>query len=120
MKAIFIILLSFCLYAVHAQTNLTIRVVFPFQASEVTYMGFWPNVTLPMVNTGPNEHTITTNVDATGGLLFNIRYKLPVYNNAERWVAGGNTYTGSLIPHRMDAHGLKNARVYVNNELLSN
>lgn len=120
MKAIFILFLGCCLNAVNAQTNLTIKVVFPFQASEVTYMGFWPNVTLPMVNTGPNEHSITTNVDVNGGLLFNIRYKLPVYNNQELWVAGGNSYTNSLIPHRLDAHGLKNARVYVNNELLSN
>lgn len=83
-------------------------------------MGFWPNVTIPMVNTDPNEHTVTTNVNVNGSLRFNIRYKLPVNNNQERWVAGGNLYTNSLIPHRLDAHGFKNARVYVNNELLSN
>lgn len=120
MKAKLLILLSCFLLSIKAQTNLTIRVVFPFQPSEVTYMGFWPNITLPMLNTGPNEYAIATNVDGNGGLLFNIRYKLPVYDNQERWVAGGNAYTANLIPHRLDAHGIKNARVYVNNELLSN
>lgn len=119
MKALQLVLLSLCMLNIKAQTNLTIRVVFPFQPSEVTYMGFWPTITLPMANTGPNEYSISTNTDANGSLLFNIRYKLPVYGNYHWWVAGGNRYSDSLVPARLDAHGLKYARVYVNNELIS-
>jgi hypothetical protein len=93
--------------------------VFPFQPSEVTYMGYIPYVTLPMTNTGPNEYAVSVSTDANDRLLFNIRYKLPIYGDYYWWVAGGNKYSDSLVPNRIDCHGLKYAHVYVNNELLS-
>ncbi len=37
-----------------------------------------------------------------------------------QWLAGGNTYSYPFEPERFDAHGLKNGKVYINNNLITN
>ncbi|GAB1402879.1 hypothetical protein MASR1M74_00570 [Lentimicrobium sp.] len=97
-----------------------VKVIFPFSPSNVVFHGWWPEQTNLMTETGLDEFSFNASTTADGILIFNIRYDLPEFGLTSQWVAAGKKYTDTLIPHRLDAHGLKNAKIYVNNQLINN
>jgi len=120
-KFLFSLLLLLVMHSATSQSyQANIKVVFPFSTTNVVFNGWDPDFSIQMQPTGPNQFETTVYSNSNGNLIFNISYDIPSYNLNNQWIASGNSYANPLFPERLDAHGLKYARVYINNQLISN
>lgn len=101
-------------------TNVNVRVVFPFSATNVV-LRLWNSSTKDFIlsPTGRNEYSANLG-KVEGNMLFNVFYDVPQYSLVKWWIGSGKRYIIDSIPHRFDAHGLKYGRIYINNQLLDN
>lgn len=113
-----IFVLAMICQSLHAQNYATVRVVFPFEVSNVQLLSWWPEQTVFLTATGQREYEGQVTLQS-GSLICSIKYNINGFSG-DYWVAGGKKYAGNLIPNRLDVHGIKCARVFVNNQLLSN
>lgn len=106
------------LECLQAQTNATMRLVFPFEVSNVQLLSWWPAQTVQLNQIGPREFEGAAQL-TSNSLICSIKYNINGFNG-DYWVSGGNKYTGHMIPNRLDVHGIKCAKVFVNNQMISN
>lgn len=115
----FVFILFFSWLYGQTQNFATIRVVFPFAVSNVIFEGWSPYQVVAMTNTGPREYQTQILLSASKNFIFYIKYNIVGYEGVY-YVSAGNDYKGNRIPHRLDAHGIKYAKVFINNQLISN
>lgn len=116
--AILLTLFSGCLNPLESN-GISIKVEFPFSAKNVKLHIWGPySEIISMTETG--NGLFIADVAYMDEMIFNISYDLPEYSVNSWWVAAGNTYKGALIPNRFDPHGIKYAKIWINNLPIDN
>lgn len=96
--------------------SIKIRVVFPFDVSNVILKQYHPASTYPpMNNTGTNEYSYESLTDSFGQFVFNISYHAPQYFGTDSLYLTGFTGTNS----NARPAGIIYGKLYVNNTLLN-
>jgi len=96
--------------------SVKIRVVFPFDVSNVILKQYYPASNYPsMNNTGTNEYSYESLTDSFGQFVFNISYYVPQYLGGNLLYLTGFTGTNS----NARPAGIIYGKLYVNNTLLN-
>lgn len=99
--------------------GINVKVEFPFNAKNVR-LHIWGQYSDIITMTEMGNGVFIADAPFMNEMLFNISYDLPDYTVYNWWVAAGNTYKGTLIPNRFDPHGIKYAKIWINNMPVDN
>ena len=112
--AILLVLLPGCTRPME-NTEINISIEFPFNASNVKVHVWSPySAEFSMIEMGSGR--FMADLPYGNEMLINVNYDLPEYAIVNWWAAAGIKYTGNMKPNRFDPHGIKYARIRINNQ----
>lgn len=116
-RTMFLLLIVASISAKAQYDSVTIKVVFPFEATNVMLDGWSPWSQSTMEQTGLKE--FSKRVPRENSYCFYIKYDVPEFDLYSIFIAGGETFEYPKIPERFDSHGIKYTKVYIDNRLIN-